>query len=303
MNLCNESQPYIFISYAHKNAKTVVEIVNTMAANGYNLWYDSEIQLGTMWDDNIAMHIQQCSYFIAFVSKEYLASSNCSDELNYARTLDKNCFLIFLDDSPLPVGMAMRMNRIQSLYWNRYSKRNESEAYMQLFSADGINMCYVGNIIPHTVMDYSSNQYIASSQTVYAANQYNTGMQTTYGLAEGYVEPVMQTSAYDNRTGYIVWRDQFGQLCEYVVDNQPVMVGRNPSVCRIVIQRQEISGSHCSIEYNRDTAEFRITDMKSTNGTFLASGQRLQPHMPFCLRSGDHFYLSNSANTISLEVR
>ena len=81
--------PYIFISYAHRDSEAVKEILLQMQQDGYRVWFDLGIDPGTEWDQFIARKVIGCDYFIAFISKNYLASSNCKDELNYARDLEK----------------------------------------------------------------------------------------------------------------------------------------------------------------------------------------------------------------------
>lgn len=140
---CDEKKPYIFISYAHKDGDKVYEIIGKLEDEGYNVWYDGGIDPGTEWDQNIASHVKGCAYFIAFVSKNYIASENCKDELNYARDLDKDRLLVYIEDVELPDGMAMRMNRIQAIWWNKYD--NEKEAYNKIFSAQGIERGKTGS--------------------------------------------------------------------------------------------------------------------------------------------------------------
>lgn len=135
---CDERKPFIFISYSHRDAEKVMVIVNRLYQEGYNVWYDGGIDPGTEWDENIAKHVQECSYFIAFISKNYLGSNNCKDELNYARDLDKEQLLIYLEEVELPGGMAMRLNRLQAILWDRFEQIGVNEAYAKLFSAQGI---------------------------------------------------------------------------------------------------------------------------------------------------------------------
>ena len=142
MVVCDESKPYIFISYSHRDSDKVLKIMDRLKSAGYNVWYDGGIDPGTEWDENIAKHVQGCAYFIAFVSANYIASKNCKDELNYSRDLDKEQLLVYLEDVELPGGMAMRMNRIQAIWWNKYS--NVEEAYEKLFSAKGIDRAKLG---------------------------------------------------------------------------------------------------------------------------------------------------------------
>ena len=154
MAICDENKPYIFISYSHRDSDKVVEIMNRLRAEGFNVWYDGGIDPGTEWDENIAKHVQECGYFIAFVSNGYIGSKNCKDELNYSRDLDKEQLLIYLEDVSLPGGMAIRMNRIQAIYWNKYDASNVEDAYQKLFHASGIGKCKVngtdGNPVENT---------------------------------------------------------------------------------------------------------------------------------------------------------
>ena len=106
-------EKFIFISYSHRDTAKVFPIIFNLMENGYRVWYDQGIDPGTEWDENIATHIDTCGYFIAFMSSNYLGSNNCKDELNYARELDKPRLLVYLEDVELPVGMQMRLSRLQ----------------------------------------------------------------------------------------------------------------------------------------------------------------------------------------------
>ena len=169
MNQCNENMPYIFISYSHRDSDSVLPIINRLRAEGYNVWYDAGIEAGSEWDENIANHIGGCSYFIAFVSKNYIGSKNCKDELNYSRDLDKEQFWIYLEEVELPAGMAMRMNRIQAIFWNQFTPNNAEEAFRKIFTAVGIEKTRV--FTPCTGTYY---------QTQTAMSQSQSGMQYTH---------------------------------------------------------------------------------------------------------------------------
>ncbi|MBP5606207.1 MAG: toll/interleukin-1 receptor domain-containing protein [Ruminiclostridium sp.] len=135
----NEKYPYIFISYSHRNSEKVVQILKRLCKERYNIWYDIGIVPGTDWDTNIAEHISGCTYFIAFISEEYLESSNCRDEINYARDIEKKMVLIYLSEVSLPSGMGMRLNRLQAIH--RINYPDEEAFYMKLFSSEGLDEC------------------------------------------------------------------------------------------------------------------------------------------------------------------
>lgn len=127
---------YIFVSYAHKDSDEIIRVIIHLKNKGFRIWYDEGIDPGTEWDVNIADHIDNCSYFIAFISKFYLESVNCKDEITYARNQSKKILLIYLDDIKLPNNMEMRLGRLQAIYKNRYV--HENEFMEKLLSAQGI---------------------------------------------------------------------------------------------------------------------------------------------------------------------
>ena len=82
------SDPYIFVSYAHKNADIVHPFISVLQEK-YNVWFDEGIHFGREWDDEIMTRIEQCNLFLFIVTKDSLVSSNCKDELAQARELKK----------------------------------------------------------------------------------------------------------------------------------------------------------------------------------------------------------------------
>ena len=129
---CNESEPYIFASYSHKDSSQVHKIISKIHEEGYNIWFDEGIDPGTEWDENIAAHIKKAGFFIAFISKNYLESSNCKDELNYARDLNIERLIVYLEEAELPAGMKMRLGRLQAIHYATYN--NQDDFYDKLFS-------------------------------------------------------------------------------------------------------------------------------------------------------------------------
>ena len=123
----------IFISYSHRDSDRVHPLIERLKSEGFEVWYDKGIDPGTEWDENIAMHLKQCSGIIAFLSENYIESDNCRDELNYARDLGKERLLIYLESVELPAGMAMRLNRIQAIH--KYKYKSDDAFYREFTKA------------------------------------------------------------------------------------------------------------------------------------------------------------------------
>ena len=102
------AEPYIFVSYAHRNKDKVFPLIRILQLRGYRIWFDEGIDPGTEWADNIALHLSSARFFLACMSHEYLESTNCCDELSYARVLNLPVMLIYLEPLQLEGAYEMR---------------------------------------------------------------------------------------------------------------------------------------------------------------------------------------------------
>ena len=83
---------------------------------------------------------------------------------------------------------------------------------------------------------------------------------------------------------------------------QPVQIGRDGAVCRLVYQdgTPGVSGRHCQVSFEQ--GEFVLTDLNSTYGTFLSNGQRVAPNSPVKLPPKSSFYLGEADNTVYVDL-
>ena len=103
-----------------------------------------------------------------------------------------------------------------------------------------------------------------------------------------------------------VLRSMAGQHGGMVVPlhHQPVQVGRDRAVCRLVYQdgTPGVSSRHCQVYYDERDGVFVVTDLNSTYGTFLAGGQRIPPETPTKLSPKSSFYLGEVDNTVYVDL-
>lgn len=120
--------PYIFVSYAHKNADIVHPFISVLQEK-YNVWFDEGIHFGREWDDEIMTKIENCNLFLFIVTKESLVSPNCKDELAQARDLNKEFINILVErslDDELPSYFRLRYSRFQKCYLDSYDSLEEA---------------------------------------------------------------------------------------------------------------------------------------------------------------------------------
>ena len=135
-----DSDPFIFISYAHKNSEIVVPLLLKFKEHGFRIWFDENIEPASTWDDNIAEHIEKAEFFISMISTAYLESRNCLDELRYALSQDdKKQFLLYLHDVSLPKGIAMRTGGVQNIFRKTFD--NDDAMIQHLGQVAGIDVC------------------------------------------------------------------------------------------------------------------------------------------------------------------
>lgn len=116
-------EPYIFISYSHKDYKSVWRLIEQIQKRGYRIWYDEGIIPGTEWDAYIEQKLEKSAYFMCCITNNYWNSRNCLDELKYAVDLNnKEMLLVYLDDSQIPdgTGLRMRIGRIQNIHRSNF---------------------------------------------------------------------------------------------------------------------------------------------------------------------------------------
>ena len=109
-NSYNGSEPYLFISYAHKDDEKVFGVINALHERLYRVWYDEGIEVGANWPQKIATRLAGCGTEVIFVSKNSLASQNCLREVNYGVAQKKKSIVVMLDGSELPADMGMQLS-------------------------------------------------------------------------------------------------------------------------------------------------------------------------------------------------
>ncbi|MCD8364631.1 MAG: Ig-like domain-containing protein [Clostridiales bacterium] len=234
---------FIFISYAHRDSDLVWPIVENMQEAGYRVWYDEGIDPGTEWDLTIATHVNECGYFIAFVSGNYLNSEDCKDELNYARDLKKPLLLVYLEEISLPAGMAMRLNRIQSLFRFRYEKARDF--YEKLFAAQGMDLCHEGSgaaRVPDTLRVSAGGS--APKKKVPRREAYIESIRlSVYSDRMGVNYAQMVTAEFSplnaSDISDVIWSSSEPEVA--TVDATGKVISRSPGVCEITATAKNAS--------------------------------------------------------------
>ena len=104
----------LFISYAHLDSKTVVDITNELREAGYEVWMDvSGIQGGDLWVEEITQGIIDCDFFLLFISQHSVKSDHVRRELDIAFEETKKVLPIRLEKVDYPTRWRYQLAGIQ----------------------------------------------------------------------------------------------------------------------------------------------------------------------------------------------
>ena len=54
----NSTEPYIYLSYSHKDSADAGSIIKFLQTTGYRVWCAEDSEPGTDWPENIALRIK-----------------------------------------------------------------------------------------------------------------------------------------------------------------------------------------------------------------------------------------------------
>lgn len=128
-------EPYVFVSYCHKDRDAVFPVIERLARDGYRIWYDEGIGPGSEWPEIIAQHLSGCTVCIAFLSAQSLNSHNCRREINFALMKKKPLITVVLEPVQLSLGMEMQLSLAQAIL--KYTLPSE-EAFLEKLCGTGV---------------------------------------------------------------------------------------------------------------------------------------------------------------------
>lgn len=110
------NEDYVFISYAHADARIVYPELERLKRLGYNVWYDEGVSPGARWSDELALRIQNCSLFLVLFTPGLTKSAHCQDELNYVLEANRPVLAMHLTETELSPGLKLRLGARQAIF-------------------------------------------------------------------------------------------------------------------------------------------------------------------------------------------
>ena len=109
------NEPYIFISYSHKDDILVHPFIEQLQATGCRVWFDEGLHLGANFFTQIAEKLDNSSCVIVMLSNNSLQSEWVYNEIYSAKEGYKPIYPIFLEDISLPTKFLLLLGGIQGI--------------------------------------------------------------------------------------------------------------------------------------------------------------------------------------------
>ncbi len=273
------NKPYIFVSYSHMDSRTVWPIISRMQEDGYYVWYDEGIAPGSEWADYIDQRLCGCYYFFVFLTRNYLNSENCKDELNRSRDAGiRNRLLIYLEDVNLEGGLALRNSRMQAIFWNQYGSQEQS--FAKLYTTVNLEKCrgqnrlfpFGGGGVREKLGIFGGFRKTQPESEEIPEEEFDEDLSATV-LAECDDEGETELAVGYPGIRYLLTLTSPTRqdLCfeAELTELESVQIGRSQKDgCQIVLTGENsVSRKHCMIYVEDD--QVMIRDLNSTNGTYL----------------------------------
>jgi len=115
------SEPFVFVSYAHKDKCKVLPLVEGLQNRGFRVWYDEGIEVGMAWAKYVGERLEQSDCVLAYVTNNFDDSHNCWQELDFAMEEKKRIVAIKNEgERKLSAGMRMRLGSLQAMPFEKY---------------------------------------------------------------------------------------------------------------------------------------------------------------------------------------
>jgi hypothetical protein len=132
------SDPFVFVSYAHKDRDRVYPIIDTLHKNGIRIWYDEGIEAGEDWREAIIKRLRNCEIFLIFLTPIAVVRYDVLNEISIAEKRYNNnnvkIIPVLLDNFFLPDDVDYSFSRIPKII---KPELEESDFFYQLFTSLG----------------------------------------------------------------------------------------------------------------------------------------------------------------------
>lgn len=103
------NEPYLFVSYSHRDTAKVYPVLDMLSARKYRIWYDESCETGNDFRVELREKIEGCSGVLLFVSEDSMNSPFCGMEIISAKENNKRIFPIYIGGDNMQIPPAFQI--------------------------------------------------------------------------------------------------------------------------------------------------------------------------------------------------
>jgi hypothetical protein len=115
------SGAYLFVCYAHDQRDLVVQEIEWLREQGFEVWFDEAIEAGQRWSEDLAIAIEGCAALLFFMSPRSLSSRYCLDEIHFALECGRPIVPVEVEPSELTPGLRLSLGGTHRIFMHRMS--------------------------------------------------------------------------------------------------------------------------------------------------------------------------------------
>ncbi len=109
------TEPYVFVSYSHRDKKDVMGKLRLLQREGYRIWYDTGLVAGQNWRKVLREKIKFSQNVIVFTSARSVRSKDVGIEIVLADAFEKKIINVTLDDATFKGTIGKIMGEIHAV--------------------------------------------------------------------------------------------------------------------------------------------------------------------------------------------
>lgn len=95
----DEEEPYLFVSYSHRDRRRVFSVLKELYEDGWRLWYDEGLEIGDQYDEVLRSHEEKCAAILLFLTSNSVHSCYINQyELPQAMEFGKKIVVCRMDE-------------------------------------------------------------------------------------------------------------------------------------------------------------------------------------------------------------
>jgi len=113
----------VFIAYSRSNADFARRLNESLEYQGKTTWFDQEsIASGDDFHKEICQAIEQCDNFVAIVSRNFIKSTRCAEQVEFASSLNKRIVPILYESVPNLNQMNSTLGAIKGINFHQLTR-------------------------------------------------------------------------------------------------------------------------------------------------------------------------------------